>query len=136
MVSGVEGESVSSVAERVEDPKTAEKLADARAEIISVINRERPRFIVAFETMRFEGCKIMLTVPTEALRDEIYHAATDILMKISEVAGVNGVIEFDITVREEKRKMRPIKLEDRLAHIESKNPLYAEFKSALDLEAE
>ncbi len=136
MVSGVESESVSIVAERVEDPKTAEKLADARAEIISVINRERPRFIVAFETMRFEGCKIMLTVPTEALRDEIYHAATDILMKISEVAGVNGVIEFDITVREEKRKMRPIKLEDRLAHIESKNPLYAEFKSALDLEAE
>ena len=131
-----ESESSVSVAERVEDPKTAAKLENARAEIINVINRERPRFIVAFETMRFEGCKILLTVPTEALRDEIYHAATDILMKIGEVAGVNGVIEFDITVREEKRKMRPIRLEDRLAHIESKNPLYAEFKKALDLEAE
>ena len=131
-----ENESGVSVAERVEDPKCAEKLEDARTEIINVINRERPRFIVAFETMRFEGCKILLTVPTEALKDEIYHAATDILMKISEVAGVNGVIEFDVTVREEKRKMRPVRLEDRLVHIESKNPLYIEFKNALDLEAE
>ena len=125
-----------SVAEQGIDPATADKLSAARDKIIELINLERPRFIVAFETMQFEGCKIMLMVPTDSLRDEICHAATDILFKIADIAGINGKVEFDITVKEEVRKMRPIKLEDRMAHIEKRNPLYLELKKALDLDVE
>ena len=118
------------------DPRSVEKLTAAKDEIIGMINHERPRFIVAFENMSFEGYKIMLTVPSDSLREEIGHASTEILFKIADIAGVNGKLEFDITVKEEKRKMRPIKLEDRMAHIEKRNPVYLEFKKALELDVE
>ena len=118
------------------DPNSAKKLAAAQQRIVEEINNERPRFIVAFETMRFDEHKILLTVPSDSLRDEILHSSTEILLKIAEIAGVKGMLEFDITVKEEERQMRPIKLEDRMAHIEQKNPLYLELKKALDLEVE
>ena len=118
------------------DPNSAKKLEAAQSHIIDEINSDRPRFIVAFETMRFDGHKILLTVPSESLRDEILHSSTEILLKIAEIAGVKGMLEFDITVKEEERQMRPIKLEDRMAHIEQKNPLYLELKKVLDLEVE
>ena len=118
------------------DPRTVEKLTAARTAIIEMINHERPRFIVAFEGMTFDGDKICLTVPSDSLREEILLSSTEILLKIAEVAGVNGSMEFVITVKEEVRKMRPIKLEDRIAHIESKNPTYLELKKVLDLEVE
>ena len=118
------------------DPQTEAKLEAAREAIVDEIKRERPRFIVGFETMQFAGHKIKLLVPSEALRHDIAHASTELLFKIAEIADVKGLIEFDITVREEERKMRPIRLEDRMAHIEKRNPLYLEFKAALDLDVE
>ena len=118
------------------DPQTEAKLEAAREAIVDEIKRERPRFIVGFETMQFAGHKIKLLVPSEALRHDIAHASTELLFKIAEIADVNGLIEFDITVKEEERKMRPIRLEDRMAHIEKRNPLYLEFKAALDLDVE
>ena len=122
--------------EQTIDPRAAEKLANAKDLIIENIKRERPRFIVAFEQMQINGHKILLTVPSEALRDEIYHSATDLLFKIAEIANTTGRLEFDVTVKEEVQKMRPIKLEDRMAHIEKRNPLYLELKKALELEPE
>ena len=122
--------------EQTIDPRVAEKLANAKDLIIENIKRERPRFIVAFEQMQINGHKILLTVPSEALRDEIYHSATDLLFKIAEIANTTGRLEFDVTVKEEVQKMRPIKLEDRMAHIEKRNPLYLELKKALELEPE
>ena len=118
------------------DPQTEAKLEAAREAIVDEIKRERPRFIVGFETMQFAGHKIKLLVPSEALRHDIAHASTELLFKIAEIADVKGLIEFDITVKEEERKMRPIRLEDRMAHIEKRNPLYLEFKAALDLDVE
>ena len=122
--------------EQTIDPRAAEKLTNAKDLIIENIKRERPRFIVAFEQMQINGHKILLTVPSEALRDEIYHSATDLLFKIAEIANTTGRLEFDVTVKEEVQKMRPIKLEDRMAHIEKRNPLYLELKKALELEPE
>ena len=119
------------------DPRAAEKLTNVRDLIIETIKRERPRFIVAFERMQFNGHKILLTVPSEALRDDIRHSEIDLLTSIARIAKTEGRLEFDITVKEEEvRNMRPIKLEDRMAHIEKRNPLYLELKKALELEAE
>ena len=122
--------------EKVIDPESAAKLENARQRIVDYINEQRPRFIVAFETMRFEGNTIILSVPTEALREEILRSKTEILMRIAEIAGITGSLEMEIAVKEDKRKMRPIKLEDRIRHIEQKNPLVLELKKALDLEVE
>ncbi len=128
--------SSSSASQTQIDPDTAEKLEHNRGKIIEVINRERPRFIVAFEDMTFDGHRILLTVPSNALREEILHSSTEILFKIAEIANVRGAMEFDITVKEDTRKARPIKLEDRMAHIEKRNPIYLELKKVLDLDVE
>ena len=118
------------------DPASEEKLTRSRDNILRDIVERRPRFIVAFETMRFEGNVIHLTVPSEALKEEIMHSSSEMLLRIAGIAGVAGTLELDIVVRSDNRRMRPIRLEDRIKHMENKNPLYAELKKALDLEVE
>ena len=124
------------VAERVIDPESESKLAAARNDIVKYINEQRPRFIVAFETMRFEGNAILLTVPTDALREDIEHSSVELLTNIARKAGIEGSLEFRITLGADNRPMRPIKLEDRIRHIEQKNPLVLELKKSLELEVE
>ena len=86
--------------------------------------------------MAFHGNTIGLSVPTTELRDEILRSKTAMLMRIAEVAGISGRIELEITVNEQIRAARPIKLEDRVKFITEKNPLVAELRKALDLEIE
>ena len=70
------------------------------------------------------------------LREEILRSKTGMLMRIAELAGIEGMIELEVTVNEEIRAARPIKLEDRVRYITEKNPLVAELRKALDLEVE
>ena len=121
-------------AEVTVDANSTAKLEQARQQIIGYISEQRPRFITAFETMQFEGNKILLTVPSDSLRDDIEHSSIELLTNIARIAGVNGALEFGITVAVDNRPMRPIKLEDRIRHIEQKNPIVNELKKALDLE--
>ena len=121
-------------AEVTVDANSTAKLEQARQQIIGYISEQRPRFITAFETMQFEGNKILLTVPSDSLRDDIEHSSIELLTNIARIAGVNGALEFAITVAVDNRPMRPIKLEDRIRHIEQKNPIVNELKKALDLE--
>ena len=124
------------VAEPVTDPQSAAKLEEARPRILAEINDRRPRFITAFETMSFEGSTISLKVPSEALKEDILHSKTEVLLRIAEIAGIRGMLDLRIDVAADNRPVRPIKLEDRIRHIEQKNPLVAELKKALDLEVE
>ena len=94
------------------------------------------RFVPAFEQMLFRGDTIAVSVPTTELRDEILRSKTGMLMRIAELAGVTGRIELEITVNEQIRAARPIRLEDRVKYITEKNPLVAELRKALDLEVE
>lgn len=118
------------------DPRSEEKLAAAKDEIVKRTCELRPRFIVAFENIAFSGNKIKLTVPTQALRDELHMARTEILDTIASAAGVEGALELDIEVREIKMNLRPVRLEDRLRHIESRTPMFEDLKKALDLDVE
>ncbi len=118
------------------DPRSEEKLAAAKDEIVKRTCELRPRFIVAFEKIAFEGNRIKLTVPTQALRDELNMARTEILDTIAAVAGVEGALELDIEVREVRMNLRPVRLEDRLRHIESRTPMFEDLKKALDLDVE
>lgn len=118
------------------DPRSEEKLAAAKDEIVKRTCELRPRFIVAFEKIAFEGNKIKLTVPTQALKDELNMARTEILDTIASAAGVNGALELDIEVREVRMHLRPVRLEDRLRHIESRTPMFEDLKKALDLDVE
>ncbi len=118
------------------DPECTAKLERGREAILALIRERRPRFVPVFEQMAFHGNTIGLSVPTTELRDEILRSKTAMLMRIAEVAGISGRIELEITVNEQIRAARPIKLEDRVKFITEKNPLVAELRKALDLEIE
>ena len=118
------------------DPECTAKLERGREAILALIRERRPRFVPVFEQMAFHDNTIGLSVPTTELRDEILRSKTAMLMRIAEVAGITGRIELEITVDEQIRAARPIKLEDRVKFITEKNPLVAELRKALDLEIE
>ena len=118
------------------DPECAEKLEHARSRILNLIKEKRPRFVPAFELMTFRDNTISVSVPTTELREEILRSKTGMLMRIAELAGIDGMIELEVIVNEEIRAVRPIKLEDRVRYITEKNPLVAELRKALDLEVE
>ena len=118
------------------DPDCAEKLEHTRGRILNLIKEKRPRFVPAFELMTFRDNTISVSVPTTELREEILRSKTGMLMRIAELAGIEGMIELEVTVNEEIRAARPIKLEDRVRYITEKNPLVAELRKALDLEVE
>ena len=109
------------------DPDCAEKLEHTRGRILNLIKEKRPRFVPAFELMAFRDNTISVSVPTTELREEILRSKTGMLMRIA---------ELEVTVNEEIRAARPIKLEDRVRYITEKNPLVAELRKALDLEVE
>ena len=118
------------------DPDCAEKLEHARGRILNLIKEKRPRFVPAFELMTFRDNTISVSVPTTELREEILRSKTGMLMRIAELAGIEGMIELEVIVNEEIRAVRPIKLEDRVRYITEKIPLVAELRKALDLEVE
>ncbi|MDE5730022.1 MAG: DNA polymerase III subunit gamma/tau [Alistipes sp.] len=118
------------------DPRSAEKLEAARPRILALVRESRPRFVAAFEPMKFRGHAILIAVASEALREEILRNRTELLLRIAESAGIEGMLELEVTVSEEIRAARPIKLEDRVRHMTEKNPLLVELRRALDLETE
>ena len=118
------------------DPQSEAKLQRAREAIFALIREKRPRFVAAFEQMQFIGNTICVSVPTAALREEMLRSKTEMLMRIVELAAIHGTIDLEVKVNEQIRASRPIKLEDRMRYITEKNPLVAELRKALDLEAE
>ena len=129
-------EKKNSAADVVIDPQSEWKLNENRQKIVDDILQERPRFVVAFESMRIEGHTIKLEVPSQTLYEEIMRSKTEILMQMARAAGVEGMLEMDITINEEIKATRPIKLEDRIKFMTEKNPLLLELKKALDMEYE
>ncbi len=97
------------------DPHAEEKLRNAAERIADYIRRSRPRFMAAFD---------------------ILHSKVELLMQIASLAGVESQIDLEIEVNERIRAAKPIRLEDRVQHMLQKNPLIAELRDALDLEAE
>ena len=125
-----------SAADVVLEPQSEGKLNDNRQKSVEDILQERPRFVVAFESMQIEGHTIKLEVPSQTLYEEIMRSKTEILMQMARAAGVEGMLEMDITINEEIKASRPIKLEDRIKFMTEKNPLLLELKKALDMEYE
>ena len=118
------------------DPACAEKLEAARDRILQLIRERRPRFVAAFELMTVRGNTLSVSVPTTELRDEILRSRTAMLTRIARLAGIEGTLELEVTVNEQVRATRPIRLEDRVKYLTEKNPLVAELRKALDLEVE
>ncbi|MFI3301940.1 MAG: hypothetical protein SNH35_04285 [Rikenellaceae bacterium] len=118
------------------DPQSEQKLLAAKGNVLSHIAQWRPRFLPFFESMTISGNTISIVVSTSELKDEILRNRTELLTKVVEIASVKGAVELAIEVNEAEKSIKPIKLEDRIAHIMELNPLIAELKEALDLDVE
>ena len=118
------------------DPESEQKIAAARNAFISELNRHRPRFASAFSSMHVSGNRIGITVPTTLLRDDIVQHQKEIISLLCEKASLNGTVEISVEVREDKGAIRPVKPEDKLAYLRSKNAALDELRRELDLEIE
>ena len=118
------------------DESCEQKVEANREAILAAILRERPRFVVAFEQMQVHGNVVEVEVPSQTLYEEIMRSKTEILLLVVRTAGVEGSVELVVNVNEQQQIARPIKLEDRIRHMNEKNPALAELKKALDMEYE
>ncbi len=119
-----------------EDDRSEEKLTARRDELLAAIREMRPRFAAAFERMAFAGSTIRIAVPTSELREEILRSQTELLIRLVEVAGVQGALQLEIAVDEQVRASTPIRIEDRLAWLSERNTALQALRKALDLETE
>ena len=118
------------------DSASEEKMTQVKAQIIERMCAERPRFVSAFESIEFEGNMVKLAVPSEALRDELLGERFWILKRIAEMSGVKGALDMHIEIKEMNFKLKPIKLEDRVAHIRKAMSEFDYFQKSLDMDVE
>ena len=118
------------------DEESEAKMLKEKEAIIKRMCADRPRFISAFENIEFEGNVVKLAVPSEALRDELLGERFWILKGIAEVANIKGSLDMKIEIKEIDFKLKPIKLEDRVAHIRKVMPEFDYFQKNLDVDVE
>ena len=118
------------------DARSEEKITAVKDRVIKDILEERPRIVVAFESMLIDGHRIKVEVPTSQLYEEIMRSKTEVLMQIAQTAGVTGMLELDIKINEQIKASRPIKLEDRIKFMTERNENILELKRLLDMDYE
>ena len=118
------------------DPASEEKLLKVKEQIVKQMCDDRPRFISAFESIDFEGHTVKLSVPSEALQKELLDERFWILKNMAEMAGVKGALEMKVEIKEMDFKLKPIKLEDRIAHINKVAPQLAYLQKSFDADFE
>ena len=116
------------------DPQSEEKLKASFDKAVASLIAKHPRFSPAFEKVKICGNTISVEVPTSILRDDLTNTRSEITEHFADVAGIDGIVKLDVVLNEVKIKLRPVKLEDRLAHVAGCSPLFDSFVKALDLE--
>ncbi|MBR2026055.1 MAG: DNA polymerase III subunit gamma/tau [Alistipes sp.] len=128
-----DGESKAAI---VIDPESEAKMKAVKTKIVAMMCSGRPRFVSAFEVIDFEGNTVKLSVPSESLKDELISERFWILKDIAELAGVKGSLDMKIEIKEMDFKLKPIKLEDRVAHIRKVTPEFDYMQKAFDMDVE
>ncbi len=118
------------------DTQCEQKLHTARTELLEAIREMRPRFAAVFADMRFQQNRVMISVPTSELQEEILRSRTELLTRMMEVADIQCPLALEITLNEQMRATLPIRLEDRLAYLSERNEALLNFRKSLGLEAE
>ena len=126
----------SSAVQIVIDKDSEAKMLKAKDAIVKRMCEERPRFVSAFENIEFEGNMVKMAVPSDALKEELINQRWEILTGIAAMAGVKGSLDMKIEIKEIDFKLKPIKLEDREAHIQKVTPEYDYMRKVLDLMTE
>lgn len=120
--------------DRYTDPQSEKKLQESKERFVAAIVAKHPRFSPAFEKTKISGNTISVEVPSAIMRDDLYNSRSEITEIITDISGISGVVKLDIVLNEVEVKLRPVKLEDRVAHISDRSPLFDELVTALELE--
>ncbi len=112
------------------------KLAKACARFSHEMMAMRPRIGVAFDNVVIKGNVVQMEVAGATIRDEILRGKSDISRRLGEMESIHCAIDFDITVVESTASARPIRPEDKLAHLTSRNALMNDLRQRLELEIE
>ena len=118
------------------DPESESKIISHKDRFIRNLGSERPRIAMAFHEMRVTGNHITLTVPTEALYEEIMRNRTEILTLLTELADIRGALDLEVIVREESGARKPIRVEDKLRYLTEQNSTLSFLRQKLDMEIE
>ena len=118
------------------DPQSEEKMTASRDAFLEKLKSSRPRLAIALSAMTVSENKICATVPSLPLYEELMRNRGEIVSAMTEVSGVDGLIEVEITIVETKENSRPITREDRYAYLVERNPELRELIRSLDLEVE
>lgn len=86
--------------------------------------------------MEVTGNTIRATVSTDLLRDDIIQHQKELISLLRDISELDGTVVFDIEVKEDRSAVRPVKPEDKLAHLRSKNAALDELRRELELELE
>ncbi len=130
------GEPAPKAAKQTVDPDSQQKILAAKETFLAELGRHRPRFATAFANMTVTGNTIRTTVSTDLLRDDIVQHQKELANLLCDIAGVTGAVAFDIEVKEDRSAIRPVKPEDKLAHLRNKNAALDQLRRELDLEIE
>ncbi len=113
-----------------------QKLQQHREALLAAIREMRPRFAAPFERMDFKGNRIEVSVPTRELEEEILRSRNELLLRCKAIAGVSGVLYLEVNVDEQQKASLPIRLEDRLTWLTTRNTALQTLRKELDLEPE
>ncbi len=122
--------------EVVIDKASQEKLLAARDKILAAIKLKHPRHLSVFENMVVEQNTITVKVPSRDQGEELSRSHIELGRELATIAKVNGIVKLEVVIDEHIRADRPIKIEDRLRHMTTKNERLIEMMERLNLDAE
>ncbi len=122
--------------EVVIDKASQEKLLAARDKILAAIKLKHPRHLSVFENMVVEQNTITVKVPSRDQGEELSRSHIELGRELATIAEVNGIVKLEVVIDEHIRADRPIKIEDRLRHMTTKNERLIEMMERLNLDAE
>ena len=119
------------------DPESEAKISKVRDRFLSRLDAKWPRIAVSLGNMTVSGNKISATVSTKTLYEDIMRNRSEILSMLCEMAGIEGVLELSVDVRQESAaSRRPIKAEDKAKFLAEQNPALNMLRKKLDLDLE
>ncbi|MDR2936163.1 MAG: DNA polymerase III subunit gamma/tau [Rikenellaceae bacterium] len=118
-------------------PQDAERLlANACRMLADGLAADRPRLAAALQTVKIQGTKVIFTVATDMLEQEIDRNTFDLKRRLAELSSLGGAVEFETVIEEGTSFMKPVRPEDKLAYLGGLNPHLAHFRKSLDLDIE
>ena len=114
--------------------KTKPRILLSLSKAVEALVAKHPRFSPAFEKVAIKGNTISVEVPTQILRDDLINSRGEITDHFADMAGIEGIVKLEVVLNEVQIKLRPVKLEDRLAHVAGCSPHFDELVKRLDLE--